>query len=177
MQHARRRRSRGQALTEFAIIVPVLLTMVGVALDVSRVYISWVNLEAATRDAAQYVAADPAYTTSGGYYDATDTANYCATFPCTIVPSSDAKVVVDKEVGRTFSKSSAQATCSSPTVWAVLSSPSTDSSTGGSTSYPMASVTVTACVPFHTLFSYPFFTQAGNWIVRTTATYKILVGR
>lgn len=172
-----RRHSRGQALTEFAIIVPVLLTMVGVALDVSRVYITWVNLEAATRDAAQYVASDPAYTTSGGYYDATDTANYCTTFPCTTVPSSDAKTVVDKEVSRTFSKSATQTTCSTPTVWAVLASPSTDSSTGGSTSYPMASVTVTACVPFRTLFSYPFFTQSGNWIVRTSATYKILVGR
>lgn len=177
MQQARRRRSRGQALTEFAIIVPVLLTMVGVALDVSRVYITWVNLEAATRDAAQYVAADPGYTTSGGYYDATDIANYCAAYPCTTVPSSDAKTVVDKEVGRTFSMSSTQSTCSTPTVWAVLSSPSTDSSTGGSEAYPMASVTITACVPFRTLFSYPFFTQSGNWIVRTTATYKVLVGR
>lgn len=177
IRQGRRRHSRGQALTEFAIIVPVLLTMVGVALDVSRVYITWVNLEAATRDAAQYVAQDPGYTTTGGYYDATDTAHYCAAYPCTTVPSADAKTVVDKEVGRSFEKSASQTTCSEPTVWAVLSSPSTDASTGGSTSYPMASVTVTACVPFHTLFSYPFFTQGGDWIVRTSATYKVLVGR
>lgn len=164
-------------MTEFAIIVPVLLTLVGVAIDVSRVYITWVNLEAATRDAAQWVAQDPGYTTTGGYYDSTDTANYCSAYPCTTVPSTDAKTVVDREVGRTFTKAADQSTCSSPTVWASLASPSTDSSTGGSLAYPMTGVVVTACVPFHTLFSYPFFTQNGNWIIRTTATYKVLVGR
>jgi Flp pilus assembly protein TadG len=177
MRVGRRRRSRGQALTEFAIILPVLLTLVGVATDVARVYFTWVNLESATRDAAQYVSTDPGYATSGGYYDSTDTANYCAAFPCTTAPSTDAKTVLDQEVGRSFTKSSTQTTCSTPTVWSVLASPSTDAGTGGSTAYPMASTTVTACVPFHTLFSYPFFTQGGNWIIRVDRTFRVLVGR
>lgn len=173
----RRSRSRGQALVEFAILVPVLLTLVGTALDVARVYITRVNLEAAVRDAAQYVASDPGYTTTGGYYDSTDTANYCSTFPCTAAPSTDAKSVLDAEVGTSFTKSSSQTTCTSAKVWAVLASPSTDASTGGSNAYPMASATVTACVPFRTLFAYPFFTQNGAWIIRVERTFKILVGR
>jgi Flp pilus assembly protein TadG len=177
MRLARRRRSRGQALTEFAIIVPVLLTLVGVAIDVSRLYVTWINLEAAARDAAQYVASDPGYTTTGGYYDSTDTANYCSAFPCTTAPSTDAKTVVDKEVGVSFTKSSSQTTCTTPKVWAVLASPSTDSSTGGSNAYPMASTQVTACAPFTTLFPYPFFTQGGSWIIHVDKTFKVLVGR
>lgn len=176
----RDRRQRGQALTELALIVPVLLTLVGAALDVARVYFTWVNLEAAARDAAQYVATDPGYTTTGGYYDSTDTANYCATppfsTPCTGPPTTDAKFVLDKEVGRTFTKSSAQTTCSSPTVWATVVT-STSLSDGGSTAYPMATTKVTACAPFRTLFAYPWFTQDGNWIVRAERTYKVLVGR
>jgi len=177
MARERNGRTRGQALTEFAIIVPVLLTLVGMGIDMSRVYFTWVNLEAATRDAAQYVAADPGYTTTGGYYDSTDTAHYCAAFPCTSVPSTDAKSVVDQEVGRTFTMSSSQTTCTTPKVWAVLAAPSTSSTTGGSNAYPMASVTVTTCIPFHTLFAYPFFTQNGDWILRVERTFKILVGR
>lgn len=178
IRHARRhRRSRGQALTEFVIIVPVLLTLVGVAIDFARVYMTWVSLVAATRDAAQYVATDPGYNTSGGYYDSTDTTNYCSAFPCTTAPSTDAKSVVDNELGKTFTVSASQSTCTAAKVSASLASPSTSSSTGGSTSYPMASVIVSACVPFHTLFPYPFFTQSGNWIIRVDSTFNVLVGR
>jgi Flp pilus assembly protein TadG len=176
-RHRDRNRGRGQSLVEFAVILPVLLTLVGAALDVARVYITRVNLEAAVRDAAQYVASDPAYSTTGGYYEPLDTANYCTSFPCTTVPASDAKSVVDNEVGATFTKSSDQAACSGPTVWAVVANPSTSSSSGGSNNYPLATATVTACVPFHTLFAYPYFTQGGNWIIRVERTFKVLVGR
>ncbi len=168
---------RGQALTEFAIIVPVLLTLVGAALDVARVYQAQLKLEAAVRDAAQYVASDPGYTTTGGYYDSTDTANYCSAFPCTTAPTTDAKSVVDAEYGQSFTMSSSQTPCTAPTVWASLASPSTDSSTGGSNSYPMASVTVTACAPFQALFPYPYFTQNGTWVLSVSKTFGTLVGR
>ncbi|MBI3751268.1 MAG: pilus assembly protein [Chloroflexi bacterium] len=173
-------RTRGQSLVEFALVAPVLLTVVGAVLDLSRVYSTWVKFEAATRDAAQYVASDPGYTTTGGYYDATDTAHYCATPPfttaCTTPTTTDAKTVMDQEVGTTFTKASNQTTCSSPTVWATLTA-ATDSATGGSASYPLATVTVTSCLRFHALFAYPYFTQNGDWILRVTRTYKVLVGR
>ena len=176
----RSRRELGQSVTEFALILPVLLTVVGAMIDFSRVYATWVNLESATRDAAQYVATDPGYTTTGGYYDATDTTNYCATPPittaCTGPTSTDAKVVMDRELGQAFTKSATQTTCSSPTVWAQLTA-STSSDTGGGAAYPAASVVVTSCIRFHALFAYPFFTQGGDWILRVERTYKVIVGR
>ena len=49
-------RPRGQALAEFALIFPVFLLLFGVAIDLSRVYDTWLKLEAATRDAAEYAA-------------------------------------------------------------------------------------------------------------------------
>jgi Flp pilus assembly protein TadG len=168
---------RGQSLVEFALVVPILFALIGVLLDFSRVFSVWVNLESATRDAAQYVATDPGYTTSGGYYDTSDTTSYCASYPCTSAPSSDAKTVLDREVGRTFTKSSSQTTCTGPTVWAVLSSPSTNTADGGSAAYPMAQATVTACMSFQPLFSYPLLTQNGSWTIRSERSFKVLVGR
>jgi Flp pilus assembly protein TadG len=176
MLRSRSRRSRGQSLVEFALVAPVLLALVGVALDFSRVYFTWINLESATRDAAQWVATDPGYTTTGGYYDSTDSANYCSAYPCTAAPSTDAKSVMDSEVGRSFSKSASQSSCTTPTLWASLSSPVTDSG-GGSNAYPVAVATVTACLPFTPLFSYPLLTQNGTWVLRVERTFKVLVGR
>ena len=172
-----KRSTRGQSLVEFALVAPILLALVGVLLDFSRVFAVWVNLESATRDAAQYVATDPGYTTSGGYYDPTDSGNYCATYPCTAAPSSDAKTVLDREVNAAFSKSSSQTACAGPTVWAGLSTPSTSSADGGSASYPMAAATVTACMTFRPLFAYPLLTQDGSWTIRSERSFKVLVGR
>jgi len=175
-----RTRSLGQSVVEFALVLPVALTIVGATLDLARVYSVWSQLETATRDAAQYVASDPGYATTGGYFDSTDTANYCADPPfttaCTGPTSTDAKSVLDTETGRTFSKSATQTDCNSPTVWATLTT-STSASDGGSNAYPVATAVVTACMRFRALFSYPFFTQGGDWIIRTQRTYVVIVGR
>ena len=70
-QSRSRSRHRGQSLVEFSIIMPVLLTVVGIVIDVARVYQAWTNLESATRDAAQFLATSttdascPPYTTHG----------------------------------------------------------------------------------------------------------------
>src|SRR5436190_2708967 len=50
--HTKKRR-RGQSLVEFALILPILLTLTGAAIDVARVYGGWVALEGASRDAAE----------------------------------------------------------------------------------------------------------------------------
>jgi Flp pilus assembly protein TadG len=175
-----RRKSLGQSVVEFALVLPVALTMVGATLDLARVYSTWSTLEMATRDAAQYVASDPGYTTTGGYYDSTDTTNYCATPPfttaCTSAPSTDAKSVLDAETGRTFSKSATQTDCTSPTVWAQLTT-STSAADGGNSAYPVATAVITSCMRFRALFAYPFFTQGGDWIIRVQRTYSIIVGR
>lgn len=51
-----RDRSLGQSLTEFALLLPVLLLLVLGALDLGRVYLGWVNLQQMTRVAAGFAA-------------------------------------------------------------------------------------------------------------------------
>ena len=51
-----RRHSRGQALVEFAIILPVLLLFVLMAIDFGRVFFGWVGLNNAARIGASYAA-------------------------------------------------------------------------------------------------------------------------
>jgi PKD repeat protein len=52
-RHAKRRsRSGGQSLVEFALIFPVLLLLLLVAIDFGRVYLGWVNLQQMVRIAA-----------------------------------------------------------------------------------------------------------------------------
>lgn len=182
-----RRSERGQGLAEFALILPVFVTLVGVSIDIARLYFNWIDLESATRHAAQWVATDPAYSTTGGYYDASDTANYCGTpgvatgFPCAGPPGTDAKTVLDRETGTTFTKVTAVPTCgtvSVPTVYAVIQdSPSTSSSDGGSTAYPVATVRVIACLPFRSFFAYPFVTHNGAWQIAIDRTFSVVVGR
>ena len=50
------RKSRGQSMVEFALIVPVLLLILLVALDFGRVYLGWINLQQMARVAANYAA-------------------------------------------------------------------------------------------------------------------------
>ena len=185
------RRSHGQSLTEFALILPVMLALMGIAIDTARVYFAWLNLESATRDAAQYVANDPGlasggtWLTGGGYYDPNDTSiptNYCGASwtTCTTPPTRDAKGVLENETGRTFTttQSGGVASCTtSPSVWAVLNSPVTTSSLGGGASFPVATVRVTACVPFRTLFPYPLISNNGTWTVRADRSFSTIVGR
>jgi len=174
----RGRRARGQSLAEFALIAPVMLGLLGIATDFARIFFAWVDLESATRDAAQYVASDPALSsTGGGYYNSADTTNYCSAFPCTSAPSTDAKTVVDAATGKSFTKSSSQTDCSTPKVWASLSSPDPSLANGGSSKYPVAKVQITACFPFRTFISYPIISTNGTWIVRADRTMSTLVGR
>jgi PKD repeat protein len=62
----RRRRSRGQSLVEFAIVLPILLFLTVVALDFGRVYLGWINLQSMSRIAANLAANNPTAWQSGG---------------------------------------------------------------------------------------------------------------
>lgn len=53
-------RTRGQALTEFALILPVMLLLMLAAIDFGRLFFSYVQITNAAREAAAYAAADPA---------------------------------------------------------------------------------------------------------------------
>src|SRR5712664_2367906 len=48
------RRSRGQALVEFALIVPVMLLLLLIAIDFGRLFFSYVQIHNAAREAASY---------------------------------------------------------------------------------------------------------------------------
>jgi Flp pilus assembly protein TadG len=50
---------RGQSLTEFAITLPVVLTLVLFGLDFGRVFLGWVTLTNAAREAANFAAMNP----------------------------------------------------------------------------------------------------------------------
>jgi Flp pilus assembly protein TadG len=52
-------RSRGQSAVEFALVLPVLLTITLIALDFGRVFMGWVDLNNSVRVAADYAAKNP----------------------------------------------------------------------------------------------------------------------
>jgi Flp pilus assembly protein TadG len=163
----RRTRWRGQSLVEFSIVLPVMLAIVGVVIDASRLYQAWTNLESATRDAAQYLATSnvdpisPDYTSQG-----TD---------------SDAKAIylLDLATGASFTRSETQGTltdCSQPQLTTTYSEDSA-SAGGGSSAYPLGTAKVMTCLPFRTLFQYPFLSVDGGWILRSEREMTLIVGR
>jgi len=171
------RRWNGQSLAEFALVLPVMLALMGMGVDWARLFFAWIDLESATRDAAQYVASDPNLLANGsGYYDPNDTTNYCSTYPCSSAPTTDAKSVLDAATGKTFTKASVQTDCSTPKVWATLASPDTTLADGGSKAYPVAKAEVTTCFPFQMFVSYPWL-KNGTWTVRADRTITMIVGR
>jgi Flp pilus assembly protein TadG len=151
-------RSLGQSLVEFALILPILLTLTGAAIDVSRVYGAWVALEGATRDAAEQVATDATITSQAA------AATKARTIVCTQLASTPG-----------FASPPGQPTsCTSP-VLTVTWARSTASP--GSTLNPLVTVTVASTLPFRTFFGYPLFTQNGAWNVGSNQSYSILQNR
>lgn len=53
---ARRRKSRGQSLVEFALVLPILMLILLITVDFGRVFMGWVTLNNAARIAANYAA-------------------------------------------------------------------------------------------------------------------------
>jgi hypothetical protein len=63
-----RRRSRGQALVEFALILPVLLILLMVLIEVARLFSAWLIVENSAREAARYAVTglfDPVHCPAG----------------------------------------------------------------------------------------------------------------
>lgn len=149
------RRTAGQSVVEFALILPLLLAFLGASLDFARVFQAWITLESATRDAAE-IAATQATTTAAAQSLATTTVCSQTSRLAGYVPSG--------------------ATCIQPAVTVVSFTRSTTAS-GATTRNPIATVTVSASLPFRTLFAYPVITDAGAWTVRASATYAISQGR
>lgn len=150
--------SRGQSVVEFALILPILLTLVGAAVDVSRVYGAWIALEGATRDAAEQVATDTTVTSQSS-------------------AATRAQVIVCSEMVNVpgFTAPAGNPTaCTSPSLTVTWSS---STASPGTTKNPAVTVSVISSLPFRTLFGYPLFTQNGAWTVSSNHTYTILQGR
>jgi Flp pilus assembly protein TadG len=65
-RQAGQRRGRGQSLVEFAIALPVVMLMLLFGLDFGRVFLGWVTLNNAVREAANFAALNPTAWTAPG---------------------------------------------------------------------------------------------------------------
>jgi Flp pilus assembly protein TadG len=127
----------------------VLLLLVGVGLDVSRLYSTWIDLEAATRDAAEYAA--------------TNTTTQSAA-------QTEAQRIVCAQFGKA-------ATCTDPAVTATMWPWATDNASGGSLANPVITVGVTSSTTFRTIIPYPGVTSGGAVALRSSHKYTIINGR
>jgi Flp pilus assembly protein TadG len=146
----RKSRSRGQSLVEFALVVPILLTLLGATLDFARLYQERVKLESATRDAAEYAASDLTVTSQA-------------------LALTRAKAVVCTQFGL-------PTTCTSPAV-TVVSYTSSTTAPGATTQFPLVRVKLSSTFTFSTLFPYPFLTNGGTTTLHADDEYAILRGR
>lgn len=160
-------RPRGQSIVEFAIVLPVMLAIGGVLIDAARLYQVMTTLESATRDAAQYLATSSGEVTSPDYTWAGDDADGKAAYILTTATAYDVEPSESAD---------ALATCDVPQVTTVYTQDTTPAS-GGTAAHPLSTATVTACIPFRTLFAYPFLTRDGAFLLRTERTMSVLMGR
>lgn len=154
----RHRRLRGQALVEFAIVLPLLAAMAGGAIDFARVFQASMTLQSATRAAAESAA-----TTS---LDATAAQTEAQRVVCTetqdlpgFVPGTGGDVP----------------TCTAPAV-TVTSFTRDGTAPGASATYPLASATVRSSLDFALLIPWPFL-EGGRWTLATEQSYSIMQGR
>lgn len=151
-----RKRSRGQAVVEFAILLPVLLGLAGASTDFARIYQQDISLSAAARDAAEFVATNRSQTITA--------AN----------AGQAAADVMNSQIGAGTFTAVSTLTCTTPQVQVSYSTSS--SATGATGKYPLGTAIVTACVPFQTLFRYPFVPSDGL-VIRTSARFEVLQNR
>jgi hypothetical protein len=109
LRHPRRwtstRRTRGQSLVEFALLVPFLLLIVLFAIDFGRIYMGWVTINGMARVGANYAAQHPdAWTTPG---DPTAQATYLTlmtasegALDCALVPPPAPTFPSGRQVGK-----------------------------------------------------------------------------
>lgn len=155
---ARHRSRRGQALVEFAILLPILAGLAGGVIDFARVYQASMTLQSATRSAAESAA-----TTSSTSGDAQVEAQRVV---CTeaqrlpgFVPGSGGSVP----------------TCTAPDVTVTEFDYSTSGS-GFSSSYPLVSASVHSELDFSLLVPWPFI-EDGTWTLSTTQSFSVVQNR
>jgi PKD domain/TadE-like protein len=111
------KKSRGQSLVEFAVFIPVLVTILLLAVDVGRVYLGWVTLTNVARIGANFAAQNPSAWQGGG--DATIQARYrtlmskdATGIDCTLPSTLPAPDFVDSDAYALGSRVQVDLTCS-----------------------------------------------------------------
>jgi Flp pilus assembly protein TadG len=145
--------SRGQSITELALVLPMMLALCVGGIDIARVYQAWVTLQSATRNASEYAATNSK--------TATDAANEAM------------RVVCLETAGTTgYVAGSSSVACSAPSV--TIDAFTLDYTVAGvSSAGPLATVRVTTSMDFHTILPYPFITDDGAWTLSATETYTV----
>jgi Flp pilus assembly protein TadG len=152
-------------VTEFAIILPLMLAFLGMGIDFARVFQAWITLESATRDAAEAVATDPTVTTMT---QALDLAKRTVCVQAQNIPGFTRS---------TLTSPNDVQLCAAPQVTVTSLAISTDPTVGASTRYPLGTASIQVSLPFRPLFAYPLITQDGTWTIVTSGTFSILRGR
>jgi Flp pilus assembly protein TadG len=153
------RAPRGQALAEFALILPILLALVGAGVDFARGYAAQMTLQTAARNAAEAAAFDTAVTT-----------------PAQAQTAAQAVVCTEAQrlPGFVPGTGGNVATCTQPAVTATWISDS--AAPGANQRYPLVTVTVTTTLAFDTTIPWPLL-PGGSWTLGTTESFSIMKGR
>ena len=79
--------SRGQALVEFALVLPVLALLLVLAIDFGRVFFGWVSVTNAARIGANYAGQHPNLLSNAGERDAYEVLVGDAVTGCALTPT------------------------------------------------------------------------------------------
>jgi Flp pilus assembly protein TadG len=149
--------ARGQALAEFALILPLLLGIVGGGIDFARAFEGAMTLQTATRNAAEAAA-----------FSADNLAE----------AQAKARAVVCTETQRlpgfVPGLGGDVATCTSPSVSVTYARSTT--APGANARYPFVSVTVTTSHDFDLIVPWPLL-PSGGWNLGTTESFGLMQGR
>ena len=148
---------RGQALAEFALILPILLGLVGAGIDFARAFEGSMTLQTAARNAAEAAA-----------FESTDLAQ----------AEAKAREVLCAETQRLpgFQPGAGGdvATCTNPLVSVTYTR--SETAPGANEKYPLVTVTVTTSLDFQLTVPWPLLPD-GVWNLGTTESFSILQGR
>ena len=143
---------------ELALLLPILLMMVGGAVDLARAYQAQITLEAAVRNAAEYVA-----TQSGDITVAGTDARRIVCIETRSVPGHAAGPGPD-----------GSAACTAPAV-AVDAFAVSTTAVGATTKNPIGTARVSSSVQFATLVPWPFLPRGVG--LSAHASYSVVRGR
>jgi Flp pilus assembly protein TadG len=143
---SKRDRSRGQTMVEFALIFPILVLLLLIAVDFGRVFLGWVSLNNAARVGANYAAANPNDTWgTGSDYQVLMTDNVGA-INCTRAPTDPPTFGPSKAPGELVT---VDLTCSFPVITPLISTffPGGVVTVASSAAFPITDGCLVDCAP------------------------------